>query len=110
MSQKNVCLEKVIATGFCFKKTKEGVIGTEHPKEGYRKVMWVECPKEMKQEVIGQLVTRKAQKIARILNSIPHTDAIFLVKYLYDEGGIIRSNNLRMRSMYTGRSFERPRM
>ena len=109
---KNVLLEKVVAKGFRFKKTKKyGIVGADHPKEGYRKVFWTTCPKGMKPEVVGRLVTRKAQKVARILNALPLVDAIILVKHLHDAGRMIQVRLLQgTEKHYSGRSFEHPRM
>lgn len=109
---KNVLLEKVVVKGFRFKRTKKySILGADHPKEGYRKVLWVTCPKGMKPDVIECLVTRKAQKFARILNTLSYENAIILVKHLHDAGRMIQVGLLReTEKKYSGRSFEHPRM
>ena len=111
MSQKNVFLKKIIVKGFRPKKVKEEWIAVRHPKEGYREVHWVVCPKDREPMVIGCLVTRKAQKFVRIVNTLSRADAITLVQHLHDAGRSIQSRLLHEKSKdYSGRSFERPRI
>jgi hypothetical protein len=101
----HVKVKRITGAVISTRTTKQGfTIRSDDPKDGYWRVVWVRKRKGVK-NVSGTLSLRKAETLAKLLNSLSGRDVALVVKSLHTGGVEGHRDRQRKNPSYSGRSF-----